>query len=78
MLVYVIKTNGQPLMPTSRCGKTKHLLNSGMAKVVKRCPFTIQLDGTKVSANASYKKIRQLEKRKTMLTERRMQGMIAI
>jgi len=30
-------------MPTSRCGKVRRLLNSGMAKVVKRCPFTIRL-----------------------------------
>ena len=43
MLVYVLNKNGQPLMPTSRCGKVKHLLNKGLAKVVKRCPFTIQL-----------------------------------
>jgi hypothetical protein len=43
MLVYVLNINGQPLMPTSRCGKVKHLLNKGLAKVVKRCPFTIQL-----------------------------------
>ena len=43
MLVYVLNKYGQPLMPTSRCGKVKHLLNNGLAKVVKRCPFTIQL-----------------------------------
>jgi hypothetical protein len=43
MLVYVLNKYGQPLMPTSRCGKVKHLLNKGLAKVVKRCPFTIQL-----------------------------------
>ena len=43
MLVYVLNVNGQPLMPTCRCGKVKHLLNSGKAKVIKRCPFTIQL-----------------------------------
>ena len=43
MLVYVLNKNGQPLMPTSRCGKIKHLLNKGLAKVVKRCPLTIQL-----------------------------------
>ena len=43
MLVYVLNKNGQPLMPTFRCGKVKHLLNKGLAKVVKRCPFTIQL-----------------------------------
>ena len=43
MLVYVLNQHGQPLMPTSRCGKVKHLLNKGLAKVIKRCPFTIQL-----------------------------------
>ena len=43
MLVYVLNKYGQPLMPTSRCGKVKHLLNKGLVKVVKRCPFTIQL-----------------------------------
>ena len=43
MLVYVLNKYGQPLMPTSRCGKVKHLLNKGLAKVVKRCPFTILL-----------------------------------
>ena len=43
MLVYVLNVNGQPLMPTSRCGKVKHLLKEGKAKVVCRCPFTIQL-----------------------------------
>ena len=43
MLVYVLNKYGQPLMPTSRCGKVKHLLNKGLAKIVKRCPFTIKL-----------------------------------
>ena len=43
MLVYVLNKHGQPLMPTSRCGKVKRLLNKGLAKVVNRCPFTIQL-----------------------------------
>lgn len=43
MLVYVLNVNGLPLMPTDRCGKVKHLLREGKAKVVKRCPFTIQL-----------------------------------
>lgn len=42
-MVYVLRKDGQPLMPTKRYGKVKHLLKSGMAKVVKRCPFTIQL-----------------------------------
>ena len=43
MLVYVQNKYGQPLMPTSRCGKVRRLLQSGMVKVVKRCPFTIRL-----------------------------------
>ena len=42
-MVYVLNKNGQPLMPTNRHGKVKHLLKSGKAKVVNRCPFTIKL-----------------------------------
>ena len=42
-MVYVLNRDGQPLMPTNRHGKVKHLLKDGKAKVVKRCPFTIQL-----------------------------------
>ena len=42
-MVYVLNRDGQPLMPTDRYGKVKHLLKSGKAKVVKRCPFTIKL-----------------------------------
>lgn len=42
-MVYVLNIDGQPLMPTNRHGKVKHLLKSGKAKVVKRCPFTIKL-----------------------------------
>lgn len=42
-MVYVISENGQPLMPTSRYGKVRRLLNNKQAKVIKRCPFTIQL-----------------------------------
>ena len=42
-MVYVISKQGQPLMPCSKHGKVKYLLKSGKAKVVKRCPFTIQL-----------------------------------
>ena len=44
MLVYVQNSNGQPLMPTSRCGWVRRALNSGRAKVVQRCPFTIRLN----------------------------------
>ena len=42
-MVYVINKNGQPLMPTERHGKVRRLLRNGKAKVIKRCPFTIQL-----------------------------------
>ncbi len=42
-MVYVLDINGQPLMPTCRHGKVKHLLKSGRAKVLKKCPFTIRL-----------------------------------
>lgn len=43
MLVYVLNIDGHPLMPTEMCGKVRRLLKSNKAKVVKRCPFTIQL-----------------------------------
>ena len=42
-MVYVTDINGQPLMPTDRHGKVRRLLKSDKAKVVRRCPFTIQL-----------------------------------
>ena len=42
-MVYVISKQGQPLMPCSKYGKVRHLLKSGKAKVIRRCPFTIQL-----------------------------------
>ena len=42
-MVYILNNNGRPLMPTDRHGKVRHLLKEGKAKVVKRCPFTIQL-----------------------------------
>lgn len=42
-MVYVLNSNGQPLMPTTRYGKVRRLLKTNQAKVVKRCPFTIQL-----------------------------------
>lgn len=42
-LTHVLDKNGQPLMPTQRCGKVYRLLKSGKAKVVQREPFTIKL-----------------------------------
>ena len=43
-MVYVINSYGQPLMPTERYGRVRRMLKSGKAKVVSRCPFTIQLN----------------------------------
>ena len=43
-LVYILNKDGLPLMPTQRLGKVRHLLNEGKAKIVKRNPFTIQLN----------------------------------
>ena len=45
-MVYVISKAGQPVMPTKNHAKVRLLLNSGKARVVNRCPFTIQLTGT--------------------------------
>ena len=42
-MVYVISKDGQPLMPTKRSGKVYRLLKNKQAKVVRSCPFTIQL-----------------------------------
>ena len=42
-VVYVLNIDGHPLMPTERRGHVRKLLNNKKAKVVKRCPFTIQL-----------------------------------
>ena len=43
-MVYVINKEGQALMPTERFGKVRRLLKSGLAHIVCRIPFTIQLD----------------------------------
>ena len=42
-MVYVLDVSGNPLTPTKRYGKARHLLETGKAVCVKRCPFTIQL-----------------------------------
>ena len=42
-MVYVISKNGQPLMPTENHAKVRVLLKNKKAKVIKTCPFTIQL-----------------------------------
>ena len=42
-MVYVIDKNGNPLMPTENHAKVRLLLKTKKAKIVKRCPFIIQL-----------------------------------
>lgn len=42
-MVYVQNSDGHPLMPTENHAKVRILLKNKKAKVVKRCPFTIQL-----------------------------------
>ena len=42
-MVYVISQNGQPLMPTENHAKVRILIKNKNAKVIKKCPFTIQL-----------------------------------
>ena len=42
-MVYILDITGNPLMPTSRYGKVRRLLDSGRARAVRRTPFTIQL-----------------------------------
>ena len=42
-VVYVIDANGKPLAPTKRGGRVRYLLNTGLARVVRKEPFTIQL-----------------------------------
>lgn len=42
-MVYVLNIDGQPLMPTARHGKIRRLLRDKKAKILKCCPFTIQL-----------------------------------
>lgn len=43
-MVYAINKNGQPLMPTGNYAKVRILLKNKKAKIIKRCPFTIQLE----------------------------------
>ncbi len=42
-MVYVLNREGNPLMPTTRYGRVRHLLNSGLAVIVDYRPFTIRL-----------------------------------
>lgn len=42
-MVYVLSCTGQALMPTENHAKVRVLLKTRKARVIKRCPFTIQL-----------------------------------
>lgn len=42
-MVYVLNKDGQPIMPTENHAKVRVLLKNNKAKVISRCPFTIQL-----------------------------------
>ena len=42
-MVYVLNKDGEPLMPTERLGRVRHLLKERKAIVVKYHPFTIKL-----------------------------------
>lgn len=41
--IYVLGTDGNPQMPTKRKRHVMGLLNTGMARIVEKIPFTIQL-----------------------------------
>ena len=42
-MIYVLNKNGEPLMPTTRCGHVRALLKQGKAVVVKTRPFVVEL-----------------------------------
>lgn len=42
-IVYVISKKRKPLMPTTRCGHVRKLLDDGKAVVINSNPFTIRL-----------------------------------
>ena len=43
MTIFVLNKDGEPMMPTTRPGRVRHLLKEGKAVIVKHHPFTIQL-----------------------------------
>ena len=42
--IYVLSASGQPLMPTTRQGHVRRLLNAGKARITSHVPFVIQLE----------------------------------
>lgn len=55
-IVYVLNKQGEPLMPTTRCGHVRKLLKSGLAIAVSNCPFIIRLkyDVDNIKQNVYY------------------------
>lgn len=41
--VFVVDRKGNPLMPTKRRGRVRHLLKEGKAVVIQTHPFTIKM-----------------------------------
>lgn len=41
-MVYVLSKTGQPLMPTENHAKARVLLKQQKAKIIHRCPFTVE------------------------------------
>ena len=41
--VFVVDRKGNPLMPTKRRGRVRHLLKEGKAVVIKTHPFTVKM-----------------------------------
>ena len=44
VMVYILNKKGKPLMPTTRCGHVRKLLDSKKAVVVSSNPFTIRVN----------------------------------
>ena len=42
-MIYVLNSKGEPLMPTERHGRVRHLLRDKKAFIVNYHPFTVQL-----------------------------------
>ena len=42
-MIYVLNSKGEPLMPTGRHGRIRHLLRDKKAFIVNYHPFTVQL-----------------------------------
>ena len=42
-MIYVLNSKGEPLMPTVRHGRVRHLLRDKKAFIVNYHPFTVQL-----------------------------------